>query len=53
MFKSINETKFLLKSPAMKRRLLEAKKRKTGLSLEQVLTKLHLKIEINNPKSKI
>lgn len=37
---SDRETAYLLKSDAMKRRLLEAKDRQTGLPLEEVLEKL-------------
>jgi len=37
---SERETAYLLKSPAMKRRLLEAKERDTGLPLEAALEKL-------------
>lgn len=39
---SEGETKYLLKSPAMKKRLLDAKKRKTGLSLKEVRERLTL-----------
>lgn len=37
---SEKETAYLLKSPAMKKRLLEAKKRTTGISLEDARAKL-------------
>jgi hypothetical protein len=37
---SERETAYLLKSPAMKSRLLEAKKRKTGISLKDARSKL-------------
>ncbi|MBI5707351.1 MAG: prevent-host-death protein [Armatimonadetes bacterium] len=37
---SERETAYLLKSEAMKARLIEAKKRKTGTSLKDVRTKL-------------
>jgi antitoxin YefM len=37
---ALQETAYLLKSEAMKRRLLEAKDRKEGLSIETVVEKL-------------
>jgi len=37
---SQRETAYLLKSETMKRRLLEAKERQQGISLEQVVEKL-------------
>ena len=37
---SERETAYLLKSPTMKRRLLEAKNRQTGMRLEEVCEKL-------------
>ena len=37
---SERETAYLLKSPAMKQRLLEAKQRDSGLSLDDALEKL-------------
>jgi len=37
---SERETAYLLKSDAMKQRLLEARKRNTGINLEQVCEKL-------------
>jgi PHD/YefM family antitoxin component YafN of YafNO toxin-antitoxin module len=37
---SERETAYLLKSEAMKRRLLEAKQRQQGLSLDQAIEKL-------------
>jgi PHD/YefM family antitoxin component YafN of YafNO toxin-antitoxin module len=36
------ETAYLLKSPAMKRRLLQAKRRRSGVTLEDALAKLDL-----------
>ena len=35
-----DETSYLLKSEAMKKRLLEAKERQTGISLEEACAKL-------------